>query len=248
MLAVPLNCMCSTQWDSPVLPGRSFRLPTRYQVQTETIGAEWSSRRMTPSPLFSCVVATSLLDGGAMAFALRSEIVAGMVFSRTEPASQIPRQDRMQPVKWPLEATHQCRGLHAARGEEWRRSIRSSGSTTGSWTASSDFCKREIAASFRSPQIFDEHQIDAFVRDLREGLSEVTHGGSARKTSATGFVTSDQALRRIIDEWGRANGDWPEGSFPQDPVTALGSSSPVDSPPARAYAKRVVREPKPSGE
>ena len=95
---------------------------------------------------------------------------------------------------------------------------------------------------------FDEHQIAAFVRDLREGLSQVTQGGSARKTSATGFVTSDLALRRIIAEWGEANGGWPEGSFPQDPVTALGSSSPVDSPPPRVYAKRVVREPKPPGE
>ena len=95
---------------------------------------------------------------------------------------------------------------------------------------------------------FDEHQLAAFVRDLREGLSEVTHGGSARKTSATGFVTSDQNLQRIIDEWSEANGDWPEGSFPQDPVTALGSSSPVDSPPAQVYVKRVIREPKPQGD
>ena len=63
---------------------------------------------------------------------------------------------------------------------------------------------------------FDEHQLAAFVRDLREGLSEVTHGGSARKTSATGFVTSDRNLQRIINEWSQANGDWPEGSFPQD--------------------------------
>ncbi len=95
---------------------------------------------------------------------------------------------------------------------------------------------------------FDEHQIAAFVRDLREGLSEVTHGGSARKTSATGFVTSDRVLQRIIDEWSSANGDWPEGSFPQDPATALGSSSPADSPPPRVYAKRVVRELKPPAE
>jgi hypothetical protein len=94
---------------------------------------------------------------------------------------------------------------------------------------------------------FDEHQLAAFVRDLREGLSEVTHGGSARKTSATGFVTSDRNLRRIIEEWSEANGDWPEGSFPQDPVTALGSSSPVDSPPAQVYMKRVIQESKPRG-
>lgn len=95
---------------------------------------------------------------------------------------------------------------------------------------------------------FDEHQLAAFVRNLREGLSDVTDSGSARKSSATGFTTTDQILRRIITEWSAANGDWPEGSFPQDAVTALGSSSPVDSPPARVYAKRVVREPKPLGE
>jgi hypothetical protein len=95
---------------------------------------------------------------------------------------------------------------------------------------------------------FDEQQIAAFVRDLREGLSQVTQGGSARKTSATGFVTSDQVLRRIIDEWGWANGGWPDGSFPQDPVTALGSSSPIDSPPPRVYARRVIREPERPGQ
>ena len=95
---------------------------------------------------------------------------------------------------------------------------------------------------------FDEHQLAAFVRDLREGLSELTHGGSARKTSATGFVTTDLNLQRIINEWGQANGDWPEGSFPQDPVTALGSSTPDDSPPPQVYAKRVIREPEPQGD
>ncbi|HEX2280851.1 MAG TPA: hypothetical protein VHG52_03715 [Thermomicrobiales bacterium] len=95
---------------------------------------------------------------------------------------------------------------------------------------------------------FDEHQLAAFVRDLREGLSEVTHGGSARKTSATGFVTSDRNLLRIIQEWSEANGNWPDGSYPQDPATALGSSSPADSPPAQVYVKREIREPKPRGD
>ena len=69
----------------------------------------------------------------------------------------------------------------------------------------------------------------------------MTDSGSARKTSATGFITSDKILRRVVDEWGAADGGWPEGSFPQDPVTALGSSSPVDSPPPRVYAQRVIR-------
>jgi hypothetical protein len=100
----------------------------------------------------------------------------------------------------------------------------------------------------RDPRIFpftaafDEHQRRAFIRDLREGLSEITDSGSARKTSATGFIANDLILRRIIDEWQLANGGWPEGSFPQDPVTSLGSSTPADSPPPRVYARRVIDE------
>lgn len=89
---------------------------------------------------------------------------------------------------------------------------------------------------------FDEHMRAAFIRDLREGLSEITDSGSARKTSATGFIASDQILKRIVEEWETASGSWPEGSFPQDPDTALGSSTPVDSPPvALETAPRVKR-------
>ena len=95
---------------------------------------------------------------------------------------------------------------------------------------------------------FDEHQQAAFVRDLREALSEITDSGSARKSAATGFTTSDQSLRRVIDEWSAAGGGWPEGSFPQDPVTALGSSAPEDSPPIEVYARREIRELKPRSE
>jgi hypothetical protein len=100
----------------------------------------------------------------------------------------------------------------------------------------------------RNPQLFpfaanfDEQQQLAFVRDLREALSEITDSGSARKTSATGFIASDQLLRRVVDEWRAAAGRWPEGAFPQDPDTALGSSSPVDSPPPRVYVERATAE------
>lgn len=95
---------------------------------------------------------------------------------------------------------------------------------------------------------FDEHQQRAFARDLREGLGEITDSGSARKTSATGFIASDQILRRVVEEWQAANGGWPEGSFPQDPVTSLGSSTVVDSPPPRVYARRVVLDAKTRGD
>ena len=95
---------------------------------------------------------------------------------------------------------------------------------------------------------FDEHQLAAFVRDLREGLSEVTQAAAPARPRQRGSSRAIRVLRRIIDEWSEANGDWPEGSFPQDPVTALGSSSPVDSPPVPVYVKRVIREPKPPGD
>ena len=87
---------------------------------------------------------------------------------------------------------------------------------------------------------FDEDQRRAFVRDLREGLGEVNDSGSARKTSATGFIASDQRLREVIAEWAAAAGRWPEGSFPADPDTALGSSSREDSPPPQVYMEQVV--------
>jgi hypothetical protein len=101
--------------------------------------------------------------------------------------------------------------------------------------------------------VYAEHQPAALARDQREGHADVTDSGSARKTSATGFLASDQALRRIIEEWQAAQGGWPEGSYPSDPATALGASSPVDSPPRaarvghRPYPKRVIRETKQAG-
>jgi hypothetical protein len=88
---------------------------------------------------------------------------------------------------------------------------------------------------------FDVHQRAAFIRDLREGLSEITDSGSARKTSATGFIASDQILRRIVEEWQAANGGWPEGSFPEDPMTSLGSSTAVDSPGPAGRTRRVTQ-------
>lgn len=95
---------------------------------------------------------------------------------------------------------------------------------------------------------FNEHQEKAFVRDLREGLGKVNDSGSARKTSATGFIASDLALRRVVDEWVAAGGDWPVGSYPEEAVTALGSSTDADSPEGdptqvRNFPRRVVLSP-----
>ena len=68
---------------------------------------------------------------------------------------------------------------------------------------------------------FDDEQRRAFIRDLRDGLAELTDSGSARKTSATGYIVSDSRLAEIIREWAAAGGGWPRGSDPRDPTTAL---------------------------
>ncbi len=70
---------------------------------------------------------------------------------------------------------------------------------------------------------FDEAKMAAFVHDLREALSSLTDSGSARKTSATGFVMSDDRINNVISEWARAGGGWPDGTNPSNPDTALGS-------------------------
>ena len=76
---------------------------------------------------------------------------------------------------------------------------------------------------FPFTRAFDDAKMAAFITDLREGLAEIMDTGSARKTSATGFVASDQRLHDIVREWAAANGGWPEGSNPRDPDTALGA-------------------------
>src|SRR5262249_39165233 len=43
--------MCSTQCETPVVPGSSLRPPTRYHIHTPTSGRSRTSRRITCSPL-----------------------------------------------------------------------------------------------------------------------------------------------------------------------------------------------------
>jgi hypothetical protein len=76
---------------------------------------------------------------------------------------------------------------------------------------------------------FNAAQLRAFAHDLREGLSDLQDSGSARKTSATGFIMRDFRLKEIVREWAAANGGWPQGSDPRDPATALGTPDP-DAP------------------
>ena len=85
---------------------------------------------------------------------------------------------------------------------------------------------------------FDAERRRAFIRDLREGLAEITDSGSKRATSATGFLMNDERLHRIVREWAAANGGWPSGADPRVPVTALGSVSPEDAAPVPAPTMR----------
>lgn len=72
---------------------------------------------------------------------------------------------------------------------------------------------------------FDATQRAAFIRDLREALSDMQDSGSARKTSASGFLVKDKRMQQTIAEWEAAGGGWPEGSQPTTAVTALGATS-----------------------
>lgn len=68
---------------------------------------------------------------------------------------------------------------------------------------------------------FTPEQEKAFVQDLRMGLADLTDSGSARKTSAVGFIMRDQSLKRIVLEWAAANGGWPAGVDPENRASHL---------------------------
>jgi hypothetical protein len=40
-----------------------------------------------------------------------------------------------------------------------------------------------------------------FMRELRDGLADLQDSGSARKTSAAGFIMKDRHLREVVDTW-----------------------------------------------
>ncbi len=76
----------------------------------------------------------------------------------------------------------------------------------------------------------DGVRLEAFKRDLRDGLAEVLDSGSARKTSATGFITTGgYRLREIVHEWRQAGGGWPAGADPDALDTVLAPLD-VDDP------------------
>jgi len=78
---------------------------------------------------------------------------------------------------------------------------------------------------------FDAARHKAFMRDLQEALTTLQDSGSARKTSASGFVMTDQRLHDVISEWAAANGDWPGGADPANATTSLGAIGERDAAP-----------------
>lgn len=68
---------------------------------------------------------------------------------------------------------------------------------------------------------FDDEMRQAFVRDLRIGLSDLTESGSKRGTASTGFIVSDKRLQRVVNAWSEANGEWPMGHDPNNPYGIL---------------------------
>jgi hypothetical protein len=64
---------------------------------------------------------------------------------------------------------------------------------------------------------FDADQRRAFVHALRVGLADLQDSGSARKSSATGYIMTDTLLHAIVQEWAAAGGNWPASADPQNP-------------------------------
>ena len=94
-----------------------------------------------------------------------------------------------------------------------------------------EFLQTRDPRIFPFAQRFDDARMKAFLTDLREALASLTDSGSARKTSASGFIMNDARLHRIVREWAAAGGGWPRGADPRNPVTSLGSVTAEDRGP-----------------
>jgi hypothetical protein len=88
----------------------------------------------------------------------------------------------------------------------------------------------------------DAMQITAFKRDLREGLGEALDSGSARKTSATGYITGARRLGEIVQEWRAAGGSWPPGADPDAIATELAALPDVEDEDDVELAPALVED------
>ncbi len=87
-----------------------------------------------------------------------------------------------------------------------------------------EYCQTRNPALFPFTARFDEERQRAFIRDLRDGLSDLSDSGSKRGTSSTGYIMKDWRLLRILAEWEQAGGNWPRGTEPGASGTALAPS------------------------
>jgi len=85
-----------------------------------------------------------------------------------------------------------------------------------------EYCQTRNSALFPFTARFDEERERAFVRDLRDGLIDLSDSGSKRGTSSTGYIMKDWRLLRIVTEWEQAGGNWPRGTAPGATETSLG--------------------------
>lgn len=88
---------------------------------------------------------------------------------------------------------------------------------------------------------FDDNRRRAFVRDLRIGLSDLQETGAKRGTSSTGYLASDKRLQAIVRDWAEAEGGWPKGQDPRNPMGVAGVASFDDDEQAAAPAGAVER-------
>jgi len=65
------------------------------------------------------------------------------------------------------------------------------------------YLQTKDATIFPFTEAITPEQRRAFQRDLRDGLAELQDSGSARKTSAVGYIMSDDHLRDVIEAWER---------------------------------------------
>jgi hypothetical protein len=65
------------------------------------------------------------------------------------------------------------------------------------------YLQTKDVAIFPFTATLSPEQRRAFQRDLRDGLADMQDSGSARKTSAVGYIMSDDRLRDVIDAWER---------------------------------------------
>lgn len=91
-----------------------------------------------------------------------------------------------------------------------------------------DYLQTLDPAYFPFTAAFDDARREAFVRDLRIGLSDLTESGSKRGTSSVGYITSDKRLHQIVDDWAAADGGWSRGQDPKNPA-GVASVAPFDS-------------------